>query len=1046
MARFGIASMVLLLAASLAAAAEKDLLLHWTFDEGSGATTKDVSGTGVEGTVTATWTASPAGQALLFDGTAQRLVTAMVPEELRFGTGSWTFMAWLQPTQFTIEDPQNQRRVFAFGKYPDAYLVVDLMGNGALSCYFCYTNAAGKNVSAGATAALALKTGEWAHVALACDRAAGQIGLYINGVAQGPTDLPLGFAGNFSLSGELTLGNGWHNYWGLMDEVRIYRRAVSRAEVRQEFVARKDTFKVMESPEAAAMEMREQLNETIAAANQGWAAADFVAVRAAYGKVLAVASAPANLRSYAHLRIAQSYVAEANTDSAMAEYEKIGATVAYPDVHRFEATECRRELERLSRGLPARDPSASRTPVPALPAFAAELYVAPQGDDAQDGSAQRPFATLARARDAVRALQAGGAKGPIGVRIRSGEYVVAETLALTAADSGTEAAPVVYRAEEPGKAVFYGGARLAGFAPVTDRAILDRLPAEAQGKVLQCDLKAQGITDYGELRVRGFGQPPSPPTLELYVNGQAQTVARWPNQGFVRIKALLEPGSKAEGKPAVLEYESERHARWSQAEDVWLFGYFRYLWADAAIKVGAIDTAKHTITTAEPYQYGGGMDAGQGIIYYAFNLLEEIDQPGEWYLNRSTGILYLYPPTDLAGAVVEIGMLATPMVTLEKVAHVRFEGLVFDLARDNGIVITDSEHCLVAGCTVKRLAGNGIMVSGGRQNTLLGCDIHTIGRRATEVSGGDRETLTAGGHVVENCRIHAFGRIDRTYTPAIQLEGVGQRVAHNLMYDCPSSVMRIEGNDHLIEFNEVHSAVQESDDQGAMELFMNPTYRGVIFRYNRIHHVGKTGTEGAVHGQAGIRFDDAISGMLVYGNVFYRSANGNFGAIQMNSGRDNLMDNNIFADCKQGVSGGWYPGNSVWKTLEQGQKPAGFYTDELYLSRYPQVATMLAAPGINHIWRNIFYQCGRVATGNQANLDLFANGVFTDADPGFVDAAAGDFRLKPGAPLFATVGFRPIPLEEIGLYADTYRASWPVVTTPAALPDWRPKVTPVPAK
>jgi hypothetical protein len=1037
MARPGIVLALLLLTCWPACAAEDGLLLHWTFDEGSGATTSDLSGNSLDAAVTASWVASPSGQALDFDGTPQRLLRVMLPEALRFGTGSWTFLAWVQPTQFTIEDPQNQRRIFDFGRFPDACLVINLMGDGALSCYVCYKDPAGKIISAGASSTLTLKTGEWAHVALACDRAAGQIGLYVNGVAQGPTNLPPGFAGDFVLGGELTLGSGWHNYWGAMDEVKIYRRALSRTEVRREFAARKATFKVTESAEAAAMELREQLSETIVAANQAWAARDFPAVRRACDTVIAAATAPANMRSYAHLRSAQSYVEEGNTAAAMAEYAAISAAAAYPAVHRFEAQECRLELERLSRGLSARDPSASRTPVPAIPSFAAEVHVAPEGDDAQDGSARHPFATLARARDALRALKAGGVNGPLCVRIRSGEYLVKETLALTAEDAGTAAAPIVYRADELGKAVFYGGARLSGFVPVTDPAVLGRLPAEARGKVVQCDLRALGVRDYGELRVRGFGQPPSPPTLELYVNGQPQTLARWPNEGFVRAKALLEPGSTATGKPSVLEYDAERHTRWSKAEDLWLFGYFRYLWADAAIKVGSIDTAAHTITLAEAYQYGGGMDAGQGIIYYAFNLLEELDQPGEWYLNRSTGILYLYPPTDIAAAVVEIGMLPTPMVTLAGVAHVRFEGLVFDLARDNGIVITDSEYCLLAGCTVKRLAGNGIMVSGGSHNTLLGCDIHTIGRRATEVSGGNRQTLTPGGHVVENCRIHGFGRIDRTYTPAIQLEGVGLRVAHNLMYDCPSSVMRIEGNDHLIEFNEVHSAVQESDDQGAMELFMNPTYRGVVFRYNRIHHVGKTGREGAVHGQAGIRFDDAISGMLVYGNVFYRSANGNFGAVQMNSGRDNVMDNNIFADCKQGVSGGWYPGNSVWKMLQEGNRPADFYTAELYLSRYPELAHMMVAPGINHLWRNIFYHCGQVVTGNQANLDLFQNGIFPDADPGFVDAAGGDFRLKPAAPLFATLGFRPIPLDEIGLYADTYRATWPVITTPATLPDWR---------
>lgn len=203
------------------------------------------------------------------------------------------------------------------------------------------------------------------------------------------------------------------------------------------------------------------------------------------------------------------------------------------------------------------------------------------------------------------------------------------------------------------------------------------------------------------------------------------------------------------------------------------------------------------------------MDTGQGIIYYAYNLLEEIDRPGEWYLNRATGILYFWPPDDPATATIEIGRWSAPMLTMTGVSHVRVEGLVFDLARDNGLILTDCAQCLVAGCTVSRFAGSGITVTGGHGNGLYGCDVHTVGRRATEVLGGDRETLTPGGHFVVNCRLYDYGRIDRTYTPAIHLEGVGHRVAHNLMADGPSSVMRIEGNDHVIEYNEVHSAVRE---------------------------------------------------------------------------------------------------------------------------------------------------------------------------------------------------------------------------------------------
>ena len=430
------------------------------------------------------------------------------------------------------------------------------------------------------------------------------------------------------------------------------------------------------------------------------------------------------------------------------------------------------------------------------------------------------------------------------------------------------------------------------------------------------------------------------------------------------------------------------------------------------------------------------MATDQGIIYYAFNLLEEIDMPGEWYLDRKTGVLYFWPPSDIEDAMIEVGMLTTRMVSLSSTAHIRLEGLEFDLGRYNGITVSGSKNCLIAGCTVSRFAGNGITIRGGSDCGIFGSDVRTIGRRATEVIGGDRKTLTPANHFVENCRIHDFGRIDRTYTPAIQLEGVGNHVAYNLFYDCPSSVMRIEGNDHIIEYNETHSSVQESDDQGAMELFYNPTYRGVVFRHNLFHNNGKTGTQAGVHGQAAIRLDDAISGMLIYGNVFVRSANGNFGGVQINSGRDNLIENNLFIDCKQGVSGGWNPGNTAWKIIEEGRPLASYYTTELYLDRYPAIATLMDEPGVNYVRRNIFYRSGPIVTRPQ-HMELFQNKEFDDTDPGFVNAAHGDYRLTKDAPVLGSMSFAPIPHDEIGLYEHRLRASWPVETTPVEIPDWR---------
>lgn len=1017
MTRFAAALALLFALAGLPALPQP--LLQYRCDEGQGARVADSTSNALHGASGADWAASPSGGALSMSGEAGSIVTVQVPADLRLGTGSWSFTAWLKPRRFDIDDRQNQRRIFAYGSYPDAYLVIDLLSSGHMSWYFTYRNAAGQDVSAGGSTAAGLKLDQWAFVALVCDRQKKQVTAYIDGMAQGAGALPGTFDGDYSINGELTLGSNWHNYCGLMDEPTLYRQALTRKQVKAEFARPATLFGVKPSPEAVAAERRETHMETLAKANAAWQSRNWPAVRAACAQVIGDMGASAAVAGAAHLMLAQSRVAGGDLKAARAEYARIAAAARYEPVHRTEAAERVRELARAVKGLPERDPAATRTQAPPIATFAAQVTVSPKGSDAADG-VRKPVATLGRARDVVRALRRKGVKGAIAVNILPGEYPVTAPLALTKQDSGTAAGPVVYRATRPGKATLYGGKRITGFVPVTDEAILARLPEEGRGRVQVCDLKAQGITDYGALAVRGFSQPPSPPTLELFVNRKPMTLARWPNTGFVPIRRLVEPGSRAAGKPSVFEYVDDRHSRWTQAADAWIFGYFRYLWADATIAVTGIDAAARTVTCGEAYQYGEpGMDTGQGIQYYAFNLLEEIDQPGEWYLDRAAGRLYLYPPTDLTQAVVELGMLSTPMVTARGVRHVRFEGLTFDLGRYNGLALDDCSDCLIAGCTVSRMAGNGITVNGGTRVGLLSCDVHTIGRRATEVIGGDRATLKPGGHFVENCRIHDFGRIDRTYTPAIQLEGVGNRVAHNLMYDGPSSVMRIEGNDHVIEFNDVRRAVLESDDQGAMELFGNPTYRGVVFRHNRFIDCGKAGGGAQVHGQAAIRFDDAISGMLVYGNVFIRSANGNFGAIQINSGRDNVMDNNLYVECKRGVTGGWYPFNSVWKQVAEKQQPEVLITSDLYLKRYPEMAWMLKDPGINHVWRSLFVGCGPTFAGNLASLDLLQN-VEAPGRPAVASAAAS---RRPGALAGQAPGFRPIPVGEIGLYADRFRGA-----------------------
>lgn len=995
-------------------------LVYWKFAEGSGNSAQDLSGHGVTGSVRALWKNSETGHALFFDGTSRTVVSAQLPENLRLGKGSWSLMAWVKPQQFTIESRQNQRRLFAYGSYPKAFFCVDILGTGAISLYQVYQQD-GKNLSASTITSTTLSLDRWAHVAIISDRQTATTQIYINGVLRAEQNSPPNFQPDLSVSGEFTVGNGFQNYLGMAEEVKLYGKALTRNEVKAEFAKLKTTFKIVPTASEVADDALVEVRDAIRSANDAWSRRDYGAVRTVLKPLINRTEVESHFRSYAHLRSAQSYVAQNRFLEAREEYSRIAANAAYPQVHRTEAEERVAELARRMKGiLPLHDPATTRPTMPALPAVQERIYVSPEGKDTNPGTQAAPLATLDTARERVRKALTKARRGAIEVALLPGLYKVTDTLLLGKEDSGTPNSPVIYRALKPGTVTLYGGTRLKDFKRVTDPAILRRLPEEARGKVVQCDLKAMGITDYGSLAVRGFGQPASPPTLEVYVNQKPMTLARWPNQGFVSPAKLVEPGSPVTGKPSAFTYSDDRHARWTEADDAWLFGYFHYLWADATIRVGKIDSMTKTLTTAKPYSYGGnGMSEEQGIKYYAFNLLEEIDQPGEWYLNRKTGILYLYPPTDLAQATVEISLLSRPMVIGKGVSHTYFEGLKFDLARFDGIVLDNATDCSLVGCTVSRMAGSGIKILGGERDTIRSCDIHTIGRRATEVIGGERATLTPGNHLVINCRIHDFGRIDRTYTPGVQLEGVGNRVLHNLFYNCPSSAMRIEGNDHLIAYNETHDVLQESDDQGAMELFGNPTYRGVVFRNNLFHHLGSGANDKLRNGQAAIRFDDAISGMLVYSNIFYQSANGHFGSVQINSGRDNIIDNNLFVDTVQGISGGYGAGNHVWQTVREGKSPSTFYTNPLYMSRYPEMRTMMQEPGINHVWRNVFFKVGRDMTGNRTALELLANTIATD-DP-FMDAGKGDFRLKAALPGFDTIGFRHIPVEDIGLYPDAWR-------------------------
>lgn len=749
------------------------------------------------------------------------------------------------------------------------------------------------------------------------------------------------------------------------------------------------------------------------------AAKDYAGARREYAQIADMPTAPTSWRRLARLCAARTFVRAGDYARAKAAYAQIRAEKDAPLGSEAEVDERLGEIARLASGKPAFDPQAGRLRLPKQPAPGKTFYVAPDGKDANSGTKTSPFATLEGARDAIRTLRSGAGLPPGGVAVivRGGRYSVRNTLTLSAEDSGDAARPIVYRAAAGETPIFDAGVAVHGFGPVRDGAILARLPLEARDHVRQTDLKAQGMTDFGVFAPGGFASArgfKTHPLLQLYFNGGAMPLAQWPNEGFVPIADV------AVGAKDTFSYAGDRPARWTAEKDAWLYGYWFFNWADSYEKIGSIDTAKKTITLAPPVTtYSDGTTSFvKGRRWRAVNVLAELDAPGEWYLDRETGLLYFYPPSDPAKGVAEVSLFDQPVLDMEKVSHISFEGLTWQNGRGDGLVINGGESCLLAGCTVRRFGGNGVQMAGGGHNGLLGCDLNMLGRGGTIIAAGDRKTLTPGGDFVENCDIHHFSLVDHTYTPAVLLSGAGNRIAHNVFRDAPSSTMRIEGNDNLIEYNDVGHVLLESDDQGASDMWANPTYRGNVFRYNYWHDMGS----GQGVGQAGIRLDDWISGVLIYGNIFQRCADGGFGGVQINQGADNLIENNLFVDCKAAVSGGAGSPEGWQRFLASGQGKG--YLQETppfappYSQRYPALAH-LGQNSENSVWRNIVLHCGTFLRNDQ-RFDLLDNAV-SDANPGFANPDARDFSLKEGTPLWNRLSFAPIPFRQIGLYLDEYR-------------------------
>lgn len=688
------------------------------------------------------------------------------------------------------------------------------------------------------------------------------------------------------------------------------------------------------------------------------------------------------------------------------------------------------------------------------------LYVATTGSDTNNGSENHPFKTLEKARDAIRKLKAkdGLPAGGVTVYLREGRYERSGSFDLNEQDSGEAGKPIKYTAY-PGEEVILSGSKRiekSAFTPVTDQAILNRIISpEARPKVLVADLAGEGITDYGEQSRHGYylaNDLSKVPPMELYINGQGMTLARWPNQGTVQMDEIIDPGptrkdpnGEVHTRGGTFSYTYDRPQYWTQADDIWLDGIFGYSWEWSYNKIASIDTAAKTITL----RYGemsGLLKNWYPDFHFAQNLLEEIDMPGEYYIDRQAGKLYFLPNAEFTAAnpTIEVTMLKTPMINALNASYIDFSELVMEDGRDSAAVIMGGSHVRILNSEIRNFTNSGVLVNTqsrfyyndfqgvpGTDHAIVSTHIHHIGGTAVTLTGGDKTTLQPGNNVVENSHIHDFAYYHKAYNPGVLLSGVGNRMAHNELHDAPHPGVLIFGNDHVVEYNNIYDVCKTFSDLGA--IYMNagetPQQRGTVIRRNYFHNIGESKA-----GVEGVYPDNFTMGLQIDENIFYKMGNS---AIKNNGGAHILSRNNIFVDSKvpydyADIYLGDQPDNQIpknympkWQALFAANND---FVGTPYLTKYPELANFFTEnryyPDTNTFQGNVIYNptIPRSTTTNangaydKFGLVQYANNFVTTEDPGFVDLANGDLSLRQDAAVFSAIpGFPNIPFGEIGI-------------------------------
>jgi hypothetical protein len=655
-----------------------------------------------------------------------------------------------------------------------------------------------------------------------------------------------------------------------------------------------------------------------------------------------------------------------------------------------------------------------------------EIFVGPAGQDTNPGSRQAPVATLARAQQAAR-VWAG--RRPVTIYLRGGTYYLTQTLVLSSEDSGSARAPITWQAWSDEHPVLSGGVKLdLKWEPYRDGILKARVPSDFRSD-------------------------------QLFVNGRRQPLARYPN---------FDPTISILNGYAADAIDPGRVARWANPRGGYIHAMHEALWGGMHYLITGKDIQGHLT-------YEGGWQNNRPAPMhkqYRFveNIFEELDAPGEWFLDTSTGTLFFYPPPglDFDRATFE-GVRLRHLVEFRgsidrPIKHVNLRGLTFRHAartfmetrepllrsdwaiyRGGAVFFNGAEDCALTDCMLDQVGGNAVFVNNyNRRVRVYGCRITEAGANGIAFVGdpgavrsptwwnqsrtfeeidklpGPKTPNYPADCTVEECLIDASGRVEKQTAPVEIQMARRITVRHCSLYDVPRAGINIGDGcwgGHLIEFCDIFDTVKETGDHGSFNSWGRDRYweiKGVDLNQVALGPSRDLPVldmvEPNILRNNRWRCDHGWDIDLDDGSTRYEIRNNLClgGGIKLREGFYRVCENNIM------VNNSFHP--HVWFKDSQ-----DVFRGNIVFNRYQPIQ-------VNKPWGkqcdyNLLHRRGltqpQPAVGLQEQSGLDTHSV--EADALFVNPGRGDYRVQRGSPAVA-LGFKNFPMDQFGVTKPSLKA------------------------